>query len=180
MGWRWSQYIVAIIDGVVFVLLFFSFEETMFPRFLFSPSVIEAVPRYDDTEKDSATDAAKDPAKLSSESHLRAVSHVIVDQTLLQKFPKRSYLQKLKPWVHYPENKTRFWQYFRRPFFLWGFPNVVIVRPPPTPPPPGAPHPSLQPYLASPRSQSSRNPQTTDLPFSPRPASSSPSAARPA
>lgn len=44
-GWRWSQYIVSIIDGVVFLLLFFSFEETMFPRFLFSsanPEHIEA------------------------------------------------------------------------------------------------------------------------------------------
>ncbi|THV49568.1 hypothetical protein BGAL_0188g00020 [Botrytis galanthina] len=34
--WRRIQYIVGIIDGVVFLLLFFSFEETTFPRFLFS------------------------------------------------------------------------------------------------------------------------------------------------
>jgi hypothetical protein len=127
VGWRWSQYIVAIIDGVVFVLLFFSFEETMFPRFLFSSSVIDAVPTYGDAEKDSVTDPAKDPAKLSTETNLRAVSHATADQALVQKFPKRSYRQKLRPWVHYPENKTTFMQYFRRPFFLWGFPNVVIV-----------------------------------------------------
>lgn len=133
VGWRWSQYIVAIIDGVVFLLLFFSFEETMFPRFLFSSSTIDAVPRYQDTEKDLAADPAKDPAKSSADIDLRTPSHVSADQSLIQRFPKRSYLQKLKPWVHYPENKTGFWQYFRRPFFLWGFPNIVIVRHTPEP-----------------------------------------------
>ncbi|KAK5277598.1 hypothetical protein LTR40_010199, partial [Exophiala xenobiotica] len=35
LNWRWSQYIVAIIDGGVLVLLFLTFEETLFPRFLF-------------------------------------------------------------------------------------------------------------------------------------------------
>jgi hypothetical protein len=134
VGWRWSQYIVAIIDAVVFVLLFFSFEETMFPRFLFSSSIIDAVPRYEDTEKVPAVDPVKEPAKLSGDNDLRVVSHATVDQSLVQRFPKRSYLQKLMPWVYYPENKTGFWQYFRRPFFLWGFPNVVIVcYPLPTP-----------------------------------------------
>jgi hypothetical protein len=130
VGWRWSQYIVAIIDGVVFVLLFFTFEETMFPRFLFRP-VIDAIrtPRADVEDTGKLDDPAKDPAKVSTEGKmdLRVTSHASVDQTLIHQFPKRSYLQVLRPWIHYSQNKTGFWQYFRRPFFLWGFPNVVIA-----------------------------------------------------
>ena len=42
-------------------------------------------------------------------------------------FPKRSYIQKLKPWVYYPQDRTTYWQYFRRPFLLFTFPNVVIA-----------------------------------------------------
>lgn len=129
MGWRWSQYIVAIIDAVVFVLLFFTFEETMFPRFLFSPNIVEAIssPRADAETivKGADNDAVKIPD--GGDFNLRAASHVSVDQALIRQFSKRSYPQLLKPWTHYPENKTRFWQYFRRPFFLLGFPNVVIV-----------------------------------------------------
>lgn len=101
----------------------------MFPRFLFSPSIIHAIraPRADD--KEIGDDAAKDPAKVSTEGDLdlRVASHSSADQALIHQFPKRSYLQVLKPWVYYPQNRTGFWQYFRRPFFLWGFPNVVIV-----------------------------------------------------
>ncbi|KAH8903398.1 MFS general substrate transporter [Coniochaeta sp. PMI_546] len=129
VGWRWSQYIVAIIDAVVFVLLFFTFEETMFPRFLFSPNIIHAIgaPLADD--KEIGNDTTKDPTKVSSDADLdlRVVSRTSADQALIHQFPKRSYLQKLRPWVYYPQNRTGFWQYFRRPFFLWAFPNVVIA-----------------------------------------------------
>ena len=42
-------------------------------------------------------------------------------------FPKRSYAQKLKPWVYYPQDRTTYWQYFRRPFLLFAIPNIVIA-----------------------------------------------------
>jgi hypothetical protein len=129
VGWRWSQYIVAIIDGVVFVLLFFTFEETMFPRFLFSRTIIHAISAPQAKDKEIGNDTAKDPAKVSSEADLdlRVRSHTSEDRALVPQFPKRPYLQRLKPWTYYPQNRTGFWQYFRRPFFLWGFPNIVIV-----------------------------------------------------
>jgi len=41
-------------------------------------------------------------------------------------FPRRTYAQKLKLWVYFPEDKTTYFQYFRRPFALFLFPNVVI------------------------------------------------------
>lgn len=35
IGWRWSQYIVAISDGIVLLSFILTFQETLFPRFLF-------------------------------------------------------------------------------------------------------------------------------------------------
>jgi hypothetical protein len=160
----------------------------MFPRFLFSPNIIDAIGAPPADDKESGNDTGKDPAKVSSDGNLdlRVVSHASVDQTLIQQFPKRSYLQILKPWVYYPQNRTGFWQYFRRPFFLWGFPNVVIVChhcktlshfPPqltdfanrPALSSPSAAQPESSPSTPSPRS--SPRPPTTSAP--PLPASSS-------
>lgn len=113
----------------MFVLLFFSFEETMFPRFLFTPTVIDATPASRADVEEAGTCAAKESAKVSAEGgmDLRVASHPSEGQAPVDEFPKRTYLQLLRPWTQYPQNKTGFWQYFRRPFFLWGFPNVVIV-----------------------------------------------------
>ncbi|KAH8195192.1 hypothetical protein TruAng_010635 [Truncatella angustata] len=124
VGWRWSQYICAIIDGIVFLLLFFSFEEPLFPRFLLtnsSPHTLGGLPSdvgmpcaADDTNKDK-----------HGNGDLRTVTSN--SDGFIDDFPKRTYLQMLRPWTRYPQNKTTYWQYFRRPFFLWGFPNIVIA-----------------------------------------------------
>ncbi|KAF5252786.1 hypothetical protein FANTH_2110 [Fusarium anthophilum] len=109
VGWRWSQNIVGFI---------FSFEETLFSRFLFAG--LQSTPLSSQKDEETA-EKSTGGKKLD----LRAVSsqaNGIVDD-----FPKRSYRQILKPWVKYPQNKTSFWQYFLRPFFLWGLPNVVIA-----------------------------------------------------
>ncbi|CAJ2505485.1 Uu.00g128790.m01.CDS01 [Anthostomella pinea] len=121
VGWRWSQYIVTIIDATVFILLFFSFEETLFPRFLFNAQptpAIGAINRVSEEAGDVKGDDKKD---------LRTVTNTSHNPGFIDDYPKRTYLQKLKPWVHYPQNRTTYWQYFRRPLFLWGFPNVVIA-----------------------------------------------------
>ncbi|KAF5722398.1 major facilitator superfamily transporter [Fusarium mundagurra] len=118
VGWRWSQNIVGFIFAFVLIAFTFSFEETLFPRFLFSGWQSTPLPSQKDEETAENSTGEK---KLE----LRPVSsqaNGIVDD-----FPKRAYRQILKPWVRYPQNKTTFWQYFRRPFFLWSFPNVVIA-----------------------------------------------------
>lgn len=128
IGWRWSQYIVAIIDAGVLCLLFFTFEETLFPRFLFPPpqTVTDA----------KAADSSGEPGigLIDGKKEALVTRETSVGQGSIDQFPKRSYLQTLKPWVYYPQNKTTFFQYFRRPFFLWGFPNVVVVSFSLTPP----------------------------------------------
>lgn len=42
--------------------------------------------------------------------------------------PPRTYLQMLIPIHYFKEDPTTFMQYFRRPFVLFSFPNVVLVR----------------------------------------------------
>lgn len=113
-GWRWSQFIVAIIDAGVLVLLFFTFEETLFPRFLFGKTV-ETVPVQ--------SPEVKDPEKTPT----TALSADSEHSTSTPDIPKRTWLQTLKPWVYYPEDRTTWWQYFQRPFVLFLFPNVVIA-----------------------------------------------------
>jgi MFS family permease len=122
LGWRWSQYIVAIIDGGVLVLLFLTFEETLFPRFLFNRltgrlPVAEAGISTIDKSKDASNTLTSTQSPIGSDHGDDLAAH----------FPKRIYLQKLRLWVYYPQDQTSFWQYFRRPFLLFTFPNIVIA-----------------------------------------------------
>ncbi|KAH9819816.1 MFS general substrate transporter [Teratosphaeria destructans] len=108
VGWRWSQYIVAIIEGFVFVLMLFSFEETLFPRFLFpsnGASTFDAntiqLTAYEDHERRDEVNQAKRAA----------------DAKLPPSPPCGSFRA---------DAGTGLVTYFVRPFFLFGFPNVVI------------------------------------------------------
>jgi MFS family permease len=114
LGWRWSQYIVVIIDGGVLVLLFVSFEEKLFPRFLIS----------DSTRNSSSREI--DSGGKNSEGKIPTAANII-DIAIGDNFPKRTLIERFKPWSFYPEGRTTYWQYFRRPFFLLSFPNVTIV-----------------------------------------------------
>jgi hypothetical protein len=46
---------------------------------------------------------------------------------VLPGYEQRTFLQKLRLWQYQPEDRTTYWQYFKRPFFLFAFPNVVLV-----------------------------------------------------
>ncbi|KAB2578390.1 putative MFS-type transporter [Lasiodiplodia theobromae] len=130
-GWRWSQWIVAIIDAAVLVLLVISFEETMFPRFLFARHSAAAAggssdrPVESDGGQHKADPDRKDASVVAEQQPASGVDAEVGDT--LPDFPKRTAVQKLKLWTYYPQDTTTWWQYFRRPFFLFGFPNVVIV-----------------------------------------------------
>ncbi|KAI5212396.1 MFS general substrate transporter, partial [Aureobasidium subglaciale] len=124
LGWRWTQYCVAMIDAGVLVLLFFTFEETLFPRFIFE-KIQGVLP---------VTEGRSSPAELSggnSDLDEKDVNRVVTVQSnshdIQQRdLPRRTYAQELKLWVYFPENKTTYMQYFRRPFALFLSPNVVI------------------------------------------------------
>lgn len=126
VGWRWSQKICGLGFVAVLLLFFFSFEETLFPRFLFAQNSTTFVNTMSDTE---ATHPENTKTQTTiDKGTLETVTGASQSNGTIDEFPRRTYLQVLKPWVRYPQNKTTFWQYFRRPFFLWGFPNVVMVR----------------------------------------------------
>ena len=118
-GWRWSQYICAIIDAGVFVLFIFTFEETLFPRFLFkrtASAFSQQIPK-------SNPATVQDPESKAPEIDTSSQSSDSEPPSL----PARTFVQKLKPWTHHPEDRITFWQYFRRPFILFSFPNIVIA-----------------------------------------------------
>ncbi|KAF2146157.1 uncharacterized protein K452DRAFT_106756 [Aplosporella prunicola CBS 121167] len=133
-GWRWSQYIVAIINGGVLVLLFLTFEETTFPRFLFYraetlPTTVPVAPATAADDSPLEHDEEDLDAKKGFDAKLKLkqsrTSNTEVGE-ILPDFPKRTWRQHLVPWTYHLEDKTTYWQYFRRPFFLFAFPNVVI------------------------------------------------------
>jgi hypothetical protein len=124
VGWRWGQYICAMMLGVVLLILFFTFEETLFPRFLFGSVSAECHP-----ETMHSVQAGDDKIISYQSAHKRTgeLGNSGAMTAFVDPFPRRTYLQMLKLWVYFPENKTTYMQYFRRPFFLFAFPNVVIV-----------------------------------------------------
>ncbi|KAF5004120.1 hypothetical protein FDECE_9334 [Fusarium decemcellulare] len=127
VGWRWSQYICGIIFAVVLVLFFFTFEETMFPRFLFPITGIPTAASAQDDEATAGVGDTTDSKPSEGKVGVRAQPYTSHTDGFVDEFPKRTHLKMLKPWTRYPQNKTTFWQYFRRPFFLFSFPNVVIA-----------------------------------------------------
>jgi hypothetical protein len=106
------------------VLLFFTFEETLFPRFVFEKiqGVLPVV-----QGRASPVESHVDGEHLDKKD-LNHVTTVQSENPDLQQrdFPRRTYAQKLRLWVYFPEDKTTYFQYFRRPFALFLFPNVVI------------------------------------------------------
>lgn len=144
IGWRWSQWIVAIAEGTLVILFFFTFEETRFPRFLFSKTDL---PQHEGGVQtpDESTPSTREPTKLGPHnsrskdgtapieekaqviSDAGSIKEGTADISLISQFPKRTYGQTLKLWEMLPQDKTTFWTYFKRPFILLLFPNVVIV-----------------------------------------------------
>ena len=113
-----------MIDAVVLVLLSFTFEETLFPRFIFE-KIHGVLPSLEG--RVSPVQSSTDDKDLDGKD-LNRFTTVQSDTPNLQQrdFPRRTYAQKLKLWVYFPEDKTTYFQYFRRPFALFLFPNVVI------------------------------------------------------
>lgn len=139
-GWRWAQWVVAIAEGLLLVIFFFLFEETRFPRFLFSRNelptdndnkskVVTEPVSSDDKADDEDHQAVPLEKKLPTVSESASVSEGVTSSPIPSpaEFPKRTYWETLRLWYYWPQDKTTYWAYFKRPFFLLAFPNVVIV-----------------------------------------------------
>lgn len=138
IGWRWSQYIVAISDAVILILFIFTFQETLFPRFLFDRA--EHKQYLENVESGQIEYLTNCP--ISSEETKPIMKNTVsveidskeseqaskVEEPNPEDFPKQSFKESiLKWWVYYPQDETTFWQYFRRPFILFTFPNILFA-----------------------------------------------------
>ena len=100
----------------------------MFPRFLFDkrdePTNTEHGAVTGNTSKVTDEEVGKkglEPTQTTASERVGQVLHGYEERTLLQ---------RLSLWSYQPEDKTTYWQYFKRPFFLFAFPNVVLVSAP--------------------------------------------------
>lgn len=100
-GWRWSQYIVAIIDAGVLVLLALTFEETLFPRFLFSRQIndlpVHATKDNPATLKSASREVDTDKHDISGPALAIIPSNTGSTTVPNRDYPKRTFLQPLKP-----------------------------------------------------------------------------------
>lgn len=91
---------------------FATFEDTPFPRFMFSSSLSFA------------------HARAASEVDIYGKNLNVANMTSVANtydFSKQTFVERLKLWSFSPEDHTTYWRYFRRPSFLLSFPNVIIV-----------------------------------------------------
>jgi len=97
----------------------------MFPRFLFDKP--EELPN---TARGAVVDDMAKPADEEDGKKTLAPTHTAASERVGEVLPgyeKRTLMQRLRLWSYQPEDKTTYWQYFKRPFFLFAFPNVVLV-----------------------------------------------------
>ncbi|OQD81878.1 hypothetical protein PENANT_c024G06081 [Penicillium antarcticum] len=116
IGWRWSSPIVAIACAVLILLFIFTFDDTMFPRYRFNNTLHIGL---------SMSETLKE-AQGKSEKHPRSESPVSTTESEEQ-IPIRSYRQRMALVHYFPDDKTTWLQYFRRPFYLFAFPNIVLA-----------------------------------------------------
>ncbi|CEN62386.1 hypothetical protein ASPCAL09020 [Aspergillus calidoustus] len=120
-GWRWSCKIVAILSGTVVLLFIFTMDDSLFPRHALarstathstiSQATLNAQPTGDDTKKEPFTNLTREPTLAQGRTDLLP----------------RNYLHVLSPIHRWKEDKTTWWQYFRRPFHLFAFPNIIMA-----------------------------------------------------
>lgn len=129
IGWRWSQYLVAIVDAFILGLFIFTFQETLFPRFLFERAEhTEYVKSIKSTISTEITSSEKQNIIVESNDNVESNDDVEYNHPKVTDFPGMAYWQGvLKWWVYFPEDKTTYWQYFRRPFILFTFPNIFFA-----------------------------------------------------
>ncbi|KAK8160359.1 hypothetical protein BKA80DRAFT_100274 [Phyllosticta citrichinensis] len=102
----------------------------MFPRFLFThqgaaaPTSTTAAPtplEDNDNDKTGCLDMEGKKPRSSDVS----VSDVEVGAAVPD-IPARTWPQRLKLWTYYAQDRTSYWHYFKLPFYLFAFPNIVI------------------------------------------------------
>lgn len=114
-------------QGAVVVLFAFTLDDSLFPRYALDRSRTAVSQRnaasqtYQDGSTQPTGDTKKEPS-IDPLDRQTTVNDGDFD------FLPRNYWQVLAPIHYFKEDRTTWWQYFRRPFHLFAFPNIVIVR----------------------------------------------------
>ncbi|KAJ5886563.1 uncharacterized protein N7473_009237 [Penicillium subrubescens] len=119
IGWRWSSPIVAIACGVLILLFIFTFDDTMFPRYRFNQT--------SNSNSFHSGDHSEQKEHLAKENQNEPPISEIDSHGIGEDITPRSYRQKIALVHHFADDKTTWFQYFRRPFYLFSFPNIVLA-----------------------------------------------------
>lgn len=92
----------------------------MFPRYLFNHASTV-------TSKEEAFSAQPGKQERTSPTFITSHDDDHDHETGTITLPPRTYRQKLALIHSFPDDKTTWFQYFRRPFYLFLFPNIVLA-----------------------------------------------------
>ncbi|OHE98489.1 hypothetical protein CORC01_06280 [Colletotrichum orchidophilum] len=133
LGWRWIQYILSIIGGVVTILTFVFFEETMFCRS--SPQTgIQEIPDQQqgpfDNDKSAISNELSEDKKLRAADGLTSVNADIETHTLphrVEVAPGKPSWSRLRLWGYKDNRKPKQFKRYLLPFYLLQFPSVIFA-----------------------------------------------------
>lgn len=92
----------------------------MFPRYRFKGSFSLQSPKSDPVPATQTEDQKEQKAE-------PILSSIPSQGTGEIDMPPRTYRQKLALVHYFKDDQTTWFQYFRRPFYLFGFPNIVLA-----------------------------------------------------
>ena len=130
VGWNWSRS-VAVADVVIFCLFIFTFQESLFPRFLFEKAGrAKSLEQFKSGEiKDLNQSSNPSIQKMTKNEEIEVGlddSPTKYEAPNIKDFPGPSWKQLLaKWWVYYPDDKVTYWQYLLRPFTLFTFSSML-------------------------------------------------------
>ncbi|KAL4932543.1 putative MFS transporter [Aspergillus undulatus] len=128
-GWRWGCKIVAIIAAAVIILFIFTLDDSLFPRHALgssSTATSQQMSTITKTEGSQESQSAKGDAKKKKPEESALDRMATLDHGIADLLP-RNYWHILAPVHRFKEDKTTWWQYFRRPFHLFAFPNILVA-----------------------------------------------------
>jgi MFS family permease len=112
-GWRWYHWLVVILAAVNWLLIFFLYPETAYPRDLHKSLDAAAVAPQQDLEHNPAEQQIESKAEI-----------VTVETSSPETAPQTTFLQGLKPWSGVRKENNLLAAYLR-PWVVWAYPTFV-------------------------------------------------------
>jgi MFS family permease len=120
-GWRWFQWLTAILGGVNVILIFFLTPETSYPRDLHQALDVAGVAEHSDEVPEHKTE--------NTTSHFpdsKPATNVVesLSASNMPTIAKRSYVTELIPWSPVQKD-VNLVGVFVRPWATWAYPSVI-------------------------------------------------------